>query len=270
MTVVAKYGRVPTALLEDSRISAGAIRLFAILDDYTNRESHACFPSVEAIMDRMSVSRATVKRARSELEDHGWIERIERFRDGRQTSNTYRVHFVPREGFESDPQVKSEPDGGLKSEPDGGLTYEPQNQTQRNKTHKNQTQSSSPTSAAKPKRKSPKAKPLAPLDEQAFGEWWKRYPRKASKSAARKAWHKIVDENQQAAVTVALEFYLESLAVYEEIQGEPQTFVMHPSTFLNGAWEDWADGVNLDRWNVEEPSEPEWSPMDPKFRQGAW
>jgi len=260
VTVSPNYGRVPTALLEDSRLSAGAIRLFAILDDYTNRESHACFPSVEAIMDRMGVSRATIERLRSELEEHGWIDRIERFKDGRQTSNTYRVHFIPIGGLTDEPQVKSEPPEGLKSEPLGGLTDEPQNQTHRNQTHKNQT--SSLKSTAKPKRKSPQAKPLAPLDEQDFAAWWKQYPRKASKSAARKAWHKIVSENQQSAVSDALANYIESLATYERIEGKPQTYVMHPSTFLNGEWEDWAEGVNLDRWGVQ--AEPEVDPNDPR------
>lgn len=51
-----------------------------------------CWPSIRTIADDLHLSRSTVKRALSELEQHGYLERQPRHRpNGSSTSNLYTV-----------------------------------------------------------------------------------------------------------------------------------------------------------------------------------
>ena len=62
-----------------------------------------------------------------------------------------------------------------------------------------------------------------------FDQFWSLYPRKTSKQSASKAFAKLKDEDQQAAINNISRLYAET----------PVQFVPHASTYLNqGRWED--------------------------------
>jgi hypothetical protein len=64
-----------------------------------------------------------------------------------------------------------------------------------------------------------------------FDQFWNLYPRKTSKQSASKAFAKLKDEDQQAAINNIARLYAET----------PVQFVPHASTYLNqGRWEDQA------------------------------
>ena len=62
-----------------------------------------------------------------------------------------------------------------------------------------------------------------------FDQFWTLYPRKTSKQSASKAFAKLNDEDQQAAINNIARLYAET----------PVQFVPHAATYLNhGRWED--------------------------------
>jgi hypothetical protein len=62
-----------------------------------------------------------------------------------------------------------------------------------------------------------------------FDQFWTLYPRKTSKQSASKAFAKLKDEDQQAAINNISRLYFET----------PVQFVPHAATYLNqGRWED--------------------------------
>ena len=64
-----------------------------------------------------------------------------------------------------------------------------------------------------------------------FDQFWNLYPRKTSKQSASKAFAKLKDEDQQAAINNISRLYAET----------PVQFVPHAATYLNqGRWEDQA------------------------------
>ena len=64
-----------------------------------------------------------------------------------------------------------------------------------------------------------------------FDQFWTLYPRKTSKQSASKAFAKLKDEDQQAAINNIARLYSET----------PVQFVPHAATYLNqGRWEDQA------------------------------
>ena len=64
-----------------------------------------------------------------------------------------------------------------------------------------------------------------------FDQFWNLYPRKTSKQSASKAFAKLKDEDQQAAINNISRLYSET----------PVQFVPHAATYLNqGRWEDQA------------------------------
>lgn len=224
-----QYGRVPAELLRDPSMSAGAIRLFAMLDDYADRDSGVCWPSIETLMEGMGVARKTIKRALTELIEAGWIEREERFNGKRQSSNRYIVHGAKR---------------GVTSDPGEGVTSDPQNQNQKEP---------KPSSVKKrPNRR--KKTTLKPPDEAIFEAWWKDYPRKVNKAGARTSWVAVIGSGKTEELTLALANYNASVVA------SGTEYVMHPTTFLNGRWEDFSDGENFDAWmRGAETEDEEWT-----------
>lgn len=51
-----------------------------------------CWPGIKTIASDMRLSRSTVKRALTDLEQHGYLQKIPRYRDnGSSTSNLYSM-----------------------------------------------------------------------------------------------------------------------------------------------------------------------------------
>ena len=67
-----------------------------------------------------------------------------------------------------------------------------------------------------------------------FDEFWSMYPRKKSKKIARKKFNKLKIQEQKDCIEGA-KMYLKEI----KIKGTDQTYIKHPTTFINGeCWED--------------------------------
>ena len=77
----------------DAPISAQAVRIYAVLCRYADKDDGTCFPSITTLARRIKVSNSTIKRGLRELKDIGAIKSQKRFdkATGEQTSNLYTV-----------------------------------------------------------------------------------------------------------------------------------------------------------------------------------
>lgn len=83
----------------------------------------------------------------------------------------------------------------------------------------------------------------SPDGDAAFEEFWKAYPRKVGKKAARRRWDKAVREVEAGVLLAALRSYPFDLR-------ENKRFVPHPATWLNqGRWDDEVPFADEVRWD---------------------
>ncbi len=76
----------------DTELSTKAMAVYLYLCDRAGRESKSCFPSIKTISRDLKLSESSVKRSIRELQDRGYIEKEQRFRDnGGKSSNLYRI-----------------------------------------------------------------------------------------------------------------------------------------------------------------------------------
>lgn len=80
--------------------------------------------------------------------------------------------------------------------------------------------------------------PTGGATDERFSAFWDNYPRKVGKVAARKAWKRLKNGDQEKAVAAAATLSSTVLATNQDLQ-----FVPHPATFINKrSFEDWAQG----------------------------
>lgn len=99
----------------DTELPSRARAVYMYLRDRADSEGK-CWPGIKTIASDMRLSRSTVKRALTDLEQHGYLQKIPRYRDnGSSTSNLYSVQWDRRK---AQPSAK----GGLRlfAEPRGG------------------------------------------------------------------------------------------------------------------------------------------------------
>ncbi len=105
----------------DAPISAQAVRVYAVLCRYADKDTGTCFPSIKTLADRINVSESTIKRALKELKSIGAIKSQKRFdtATGEQTSNLYTVMRSQGVIYEQ-PYVKDD------TSPSSSETYKPE------------------------------------------------------------------------------------------------------------------------------------------------
>ena len=99
----------------DAELPSRARAVYMYLRDRADSEGK-CWPGIKTIASDMRLSRSTVKRALTDLEQHGYLQKIPRYRDnGSSTSNLYSVQEGRR-------KAQSSAKGGLRlfAEPRGG------------------------------------------------------------------------------------------------------------------------------------------------------
>jgi len=75
----------------DTELPSRARAVYMYLRDRADSEGK-CWPGIKTIASDMRLSRSTVKRALTDLEQHGYLQKIPRYRDnGSSTSNLYSV-----------------------------------------------------------------------------------------------------------------------------------------------------------------------------------
>lgn len=118
------FALLPEWLL-DLEVSAQAIRLYAVLSRYADRDGHA-YPSRKLLADRLKVrDKGTVDRALKELVDvHAVTVRARLDEAGDQTSNAYTVHRTPPVGVaaRNQPPHRTDTATGSGESGDGGRT----------------------------------------------------------------------------------------------------------------------------------------------------
>ena len=109
------YARIPEWLLDSEHLSAGAVRLYGILDLYCDNSEgqgdHLCFPSRGTLARRIGRSRASVDRFVAELVEVGAVVVTPRTSpDGDPTSNLY--YLAPRTRLRG-PRDAATPSSGM-------------------------------------------------------------------------------------------------------------------------------------------------------------
>jgi DNA-binding transcriptional ArsR family regulator len=86
---------VPLAAIADKRISDRALRVFAALASFANREGR-CWPSQEAIAEMLGVSRQAIGQHVGALKKLGYVSLERRIRRaGGWAANAYVLHDPP-------------------------------------------------------------------------------------------------------------------------------------------------------------------------------
>lgn len=97
-----RFAVIPDAII-NAPISANAFRLWAILQRHSDPLGH-CYPGLKRLATIMNVSDETVRRAKRELIDAGFLVAQERFDDnGRRTSDDLFLRGAPVKSERGDP-----------------------------------------------------------------------------------------------------------------------------------------------------------------------
>jgi hypothetical protein len=192
------------AMAIDAKIAnSGQKFVLVMLANHCNDHTRQCNPSQKLLAEECSMGLSTLKRHIASLEEAGYLETINVFKDNIQRPNQYLLKFSS-----SPNRATPQPESG----------YPP-----------------SPNRATEPEVKTR----IEPVDQKNnfFEEFWKAYPRKTNKGFARKVFEKLkVDDAMLTKMIQAI--YVQNKNVWKD---KDQQYIPHPSTWLNG--ERWDDEV---------------------------
>ena len=78
-----------STIYSDNSLPVRAKMVYMYLRDRSDKE-HKCWPGINTIAAELNCSRSTVKRALHDLEKHGYMRRLPRYREsGSRSSNLY-------------------------------------------------------------------------------------------------------------------------------------------------------------------------------------
>lgn len=210
----------------DSDLPPTARHVALTLSLHMNERGGSCFPSREELARETGLSVRTVDKAIRTLEDAGWlhVERPARQR-GRGHPNRYTARVPGEEGRTTFalPTQKGE-SGARKGEPRSPEDV---------KEDVRYTPPESPSDSLPPHGEAAGGTASSRPMGDAFAEFWRVYPRRVGKRAARAAFERAA---RRASVDVILEGARRFAA--DPNLPEPR-FVPHPATWLNqDRWED--------------------------------
>jgi hypothetical protein len=190
------------AMAIDAKIAnSGQKFVLVMLANHCNDHTRQCNPSQKLLAEECSMGLSTLKRHIASLEEAGYVETVNVFKDNVQKPNQYLLKF------DTSPN---------RATPPSKSGYSP-----------------SPDWATEPEVKT-RIEPVVQKDPL-FVEFWKAYPRKTNKEFAEKVFAKLkVDEALLAKMITAI--YVQNKSVWKD---KEQQYIPHPSTWLNGKrWED--------------------------------
>jgi hypothetical protein len=255
----------------DSSLPEGASRLAICLAGYVNQRSRDAWPTQETLATELSVNIRTVRRTITEMDERGHLEVVSR---GWHRSNSYRPIWKDRTvvpGLDTTRPDTSARSAALKT---GHLTTQdrtvgdtrPDNWRHSDRalapsrtidrTIERTTEGTIDSAHAcesghpdrdllgdrhqsKPsirKRSTTTHKRSTPKDDpEGFEEFYRVYPRHASRPAAVKAYRRIIIQGE----ATHSELLNGAMRYAAERTGEPERFTKHPATWLNGqCWND--------------------------------
>lgn len=223
----------------DPNTTSTVFRLAFVISQHISSEKGYAWPSQKILGERLGISPRQVNNLVKVLEQGGHLHVT--VSHGRDRSNEYRLilkkpeedfRFKPETDFRFQEKTGNPAGENLKSsaqKPEAHFNpyriIEPDNRTRR------ETLSSQPHVSAEPKKVSGGSK--AEALEVAFEEWYSRFPKKAGKGAARRAYAAARKKASQAELIAGAERYA------AERRDQDPKYTKHPTTWLNG--EHWAD-----------------------------
>lgn len=227
---------VSNTLVRDRRVSpkAKGVALWLLSHSREYRFSTA------RIAEQLGVGQDQVKTALKELEEFGYLERVELRDGGRVVGMEYLL--------DDNPQVNTaggkSPDGGPASGEPGGLKEDEVREDQREEDQGDISAIGAlfdVPGVAAAKEDTATTVP----DEVAFPAFWAVYPLRKAKQNALKAWERALLRVPKADRVERAAAILEGAKRYaKERADQPPQFTKHPATWLNGGcWEDEAAPV---------------------------
>lgn len=191
------------AMAIDAKIAnSGQKFVLVMLANHCNDHTRQCNPSQKLLAEECSMGLSTLKRHLVALEEAGYIETVNVFKDNIQRPNQYLL------------KLSSSPNRAT-PQPESG--YPP-----------------SPNRATEPEVKTR----IEPVDQKVhpfFSEFWKAYPRKVGPANAKKTFAKL-NPNEELLREILHAIEQQKRTVWKD--KDPQ-YIPHPSTWLNGErWED--------------------------------
>lgn len=201
---------------EQATTSSGQKLVLLALADHANDDGH-CWPGMKRIADKCAMSARQVSSHVANLEKAGLVSLNRRIKDNNQYSTyDYQLNFASGSLLPAEADFQRKPTSGTQQKPTSGGPAEADFRTE---------------PSVKNRKKEPSVSSSS--DDDGFKDWWKLYPRKVGKGQAYKAF-------KAAKKKTSLETLMEKVAEYKQIMdGEPEEYIVHPSTWLNGErWED--------------------------------
>jgi hypothetical protein len=181
--------------------NSGQKLVLLMLANHCNDHTRQCNPSQKLLAEECSMGLSTLKGHLNALEEAGYLETINVFKDNIQRPNQYLLKF-------SSSQNRATPPSGSGYPPSQNLATEPEVKT--------------------------RIEPVVQKDPF-FVEFWKAYPRKTNKEFAERVFAKLkVDDALLTKMIQAI--HVQNKSVWKD---KEQQYIPHPSTWLNGKrWED--------------------------------
>jgi len=191
------------AMAIDAKIAnSGQKFVLVMLANHCNDHTRQCNPSQKLLAEECSMGLSTLKRHLVALEEAGYLETVNVFKDNIQRPNQYLL------------KLSSSPNRAT-PQPESG--YPP-----------------SPNRATEPEFKT-RIEPIALQGNPLFDTFWKSYPRKTNKEFAKRVFAKLkIDQPLLEKIIHSLSIQVRTIWKDKDVQ-----YIPHPSTWLNGKrWED--------------------------------
>jgi hypothetical protein len=205
----------------DLDISDRALRLYAILMRYADKDTHKAFPSRKTLAGRLRCSAASVDRASMELIEAGLLSKEQRHNN----SLVYTLHSSPVQTpiITHDDTLSSPVMTAIVTGDDLTRTTELEPNEQ---------------------------EPVNYMGE--FDQFWQTYPKKADKAVARRAFEKALKRT-------TLDVILAGVERYRDDPNRDPEYTKNPSTWLNAdAWENEPLPVKSANIPTPGPGKREW------------
>jgi DNA-binding transcriptional MocR family regulator len=187
--------------IEAKTANSGQKLVLLMLANHCNDHTRQCNPSQKLLSEECSMGLSTLKNHINALEEAGYVETVNVYKDNIQRPNQYLLKFSSSQNLATPPSVSGYP-------PSQNLATEPE--------FKN--------------RKEPveQGNPL-------FVSFWKLYPKKTNKEFAKRVFAKLrVDQELSDKILRSLSIQIRTVWKDKDAQ-----YIPHPSTWLNGKrWED--------------------------------
>lgn len=212
----------------DADISDRALRLYAVLARYVNRQGRA-FPGRPRLAERLRCSVDSVDRAMVELVDLGAVVKRPRVRDnGTLTSNSYWLRRDQPGAEEAEVAAPPRPGVAAPPRPPSRTPAAGRNENQR-------TRASREHSSAPPEPSVPEPLRLVSVAETScdrFTEFWSVYPRRVARGDAEKAWKAALKKAKPDTI-------IDGARRYGSVPGREMHYTAYPASWLRA--ERWTD-----------------------------